>query len=90
MNRDAFYESDQYRELLELTDSLGRWYMINKVTWYVVYVHDIDDPEINLFDIWPDEIIVFDETHAIPAKVMKVIRKIQEKLKETVKFMEEG
>lgn len=90
MNRDAFYESDQYRELLELTDSLGRWYMINKVTWYVVYVHDIDDPEINLFDIWPDEIIVFDETHAIPAEVMKVIRKIQEKLKETVKFMEEG
>lgn len=92
MTGEAFYESDFYEELLELTGSLGRWYYIDndKVKWYVVYVYDIDDHEINLFDIWEDEIVMLDESHVIPAKAMKVIHKIQEKLKEINRYLEEG
>lgn len=90
MTGEAFYESEEYQELLDLTTKLERWYVINKVTWYVVYVHDIDDPEMNLFDIWADEIVVFNEKHDIPAKAMKVILEIQEKLKEINRFLEEN
>lgn len=91
MTGEAFYESDFYEELLELTCSLGRWYYIDndKIKWYVVYVYDIDDHEINLFDIWADEIIMLDEGHTIPTKAMKVIRKIQGKLKEINRYLEE-
>lgn len=89
MTGEAFYESEQYKELLELTSKLERWYVIKKVTWYVVYVHDIDDPEINLFDIWADEIVMFDDDHIIPSKAMKAIREIQEKLKEIDGYLEE-
>lgn len=88
MTGEAFYESEQYKELLDLTSELSRWYAVGKVTWYVVYVYDIDDPEMNLFDIWRDEIVMLDESHTIPPKAMKAVREIQEKLKETVKFME--
>lgn len=89
MTGEAFYESEEYKELLELTSKLERWYIINKVTWYVVYVHDIDDPEINLFDIWSDEIVMFDDDHTIPAKAMAAVRKIQEKLKEIDRYLED-
>lgn len=84
----TFWGSELHKELLELTSKLERWYVIGKNTWYVVYVYDIDDPEVNLFDIWPDEIVMLDESHTIPPKAMKAAREIQEKLKETVKFME--
>lgn len=91
MTGEAFYESELYEELCELTTSLGRWYYIDsdKIKWYVIYVYDIDDHEINLFDIWPDEIVTFDDNHAIPSKAMKVIRKIQEKLCEINTYLEE-
>lgn len=90
MTGEAFYESEEYQDLLELTNKLERWYVINKVTWYVVYVHDIDDPEVNLFDIWTDEIVMFDNDHIIPSKATKVIREIQDKLKEINRFLEEN
>lgn len=89
MTGEAFYESEEYRELLELTSKLERWYIINKVTWYVVYVHGIDDPEINLFDIWSDEVVMFDEEHIIPGKAAYIIQEIQEKLKEIDRYLEE-
>lgn len=88
MTREAFYESEQYRELLGLTGELSRWYAVGKVTWYVVYVYDIDDPEMNLFDIWRDEIVMLSDKHVIPVKAAAVIQKIQEKLKEINKHLE--
>lgn len=88
MTGEAFYESEEYQELLDLTTKLERWYIVKKVTWYVVYIHDIDDPEMNLFDIWADEIVMFDESHTISPKAMKVIREIQDKLKEINRFLE--
>lgn len=88
MTKEVFYESEQYKELLDLTSELSRWYAIGKVTWYVVYVYDIDDPEMNLFDIWRDEVVILSDNHVIPVKAAAVIQKIQDKLKEINRFLE--
>lgn len=85
---DTFWGSKLHKELLELTSKLERWYVIGKVTWYVVYVYGIDDPEVNLFDIWRDEIVMLSDKHVIPVKAAAVIQKIQEKLKENNKYLE--
>ena len=88
MTGEAFYESELYEELCELTHKLDPWYNIGRVTWYVVYVYSKDD--MNLFDIWGDELNIFDEDHAIPDEAMEVIHEIQEKLKEINRYLEEG
>lgn len=89
MTGEAFYESEEYKELLELTSKLERWYSINRVAWYVIYVYSKDDPEINLFDIWADEIVMFDNDHVIPGKAAFIIQEIQEKLKDVNRYLEE-
>lgn len=89
MTGEAFYESEYYEELMDLTTKLERWYDIKKVTWYVVYVYSKDDPEINLFDIWRDEVVMFDDSHTIPPKANTIIQKIQEKMTEINTYLEE-
>lgn len=91
MTGEAFYESEEYQELLDLTNKLERWYIVPRsgVTWYVVYVYDINDPYVNLFDIWSDEIVTFDEEHIIPEKAAFIVQEIQEKLREINRYLEE-
>lgn len=89
MTGEAFYESEYYEELMDLTTKLERWYDIKKVTWYVVYVYSKDDPEINLFDIWRDEVVMLDDSHTIPPKANTIIQKIQEKMTEINTYLEE-
>lgn len=89
MTGEAFYESELYHELLYLTTKLERWYDIRTIKWYVVYVYSKDDPEINLFDIWRDEVVMLDEEHIIPGKAAYIVQEIQEKLREINRYLEE-
>ena len=81
MFADAFYRSDYYKELCDLANELTIrcGYEHTNVKWYVVYVWN---DELNVFDIWKDEVTMYLDDHKIPEKAMKIIRKIQTKLKE--------
>lgn len=96
MTGDAFYDSELYQELRELTDKLRKWYDIDKIKWYSVYIWTKDNPNDeknpfgeNVFDIWGDEINFYVKDHVIPDEAMPIIREIQEKLKEINGYLEE-
>ena len=80
MTSDLFYESEQYEELYELAHKLEKWdYTIGSIKWYTIYVLADD---INVFDIWMDEVNLLVEDHVIPDEALPIIQEIQEKLKD--------
>lgn len=75
------------RELKGLIEELEPWYEVDKIVGDVVYIWTKDDPDNeeepfgrNVFDIWDDRIIYFDEGHVIPTEAWPIIEKIQETL----------
>lgn len=85
MTGDYFYDSELYHELRELTNKLRKWYGIDKIKWYSVYVWTEDE---NVFDIYADEIVYYVKDHIIPNEAMPIIQEIQEKLKEIDRYLE--
>ena len=81
---DKYYDS-----LVETVKPLCKYYDIDKVKTYGVYVwnkaKELDD-QWNVFDIYSDEIMMWDEEHKIIEEAKPIIEKIQLKLKEVDKY----
>lgn len=78
---DAFYDTDLYDELEELSLKLEQWYSIDRIKWYAVYINIGD---AMAFDIFADEIVYYEafKGKTIPDEAMVIIKEIQEKLME--------
>lgn len=86
-NRESTYKR-LYEELVEITEELKRYYVINGVKPYAVYVYATADQKSNwpwgddLFDITPEKIYYHDEDHVILEEARPIVNKIQDKLLE--------
>ena len=81
---DKYYDS-----LVETVKPLYKYYDIDKVKTYGVYVwnkSNESDDQWNVFDIYSDEITMWDEEHEIIEEAKPIIEKIQLKLKEVDKY----
>ena len=81
---DKYYDS-----LVETVKPLYKYYDIDKVKTYSVYVWNKaneSDDQWNVFDIYSDEITMWDEEHEIIEEAKPIIEKIQLKLKEVDKY----
>ena len=74
----------EFKDLWKATRDLLKYYDIDKVKPWVVYVwskeDDIEKTE-NLFDIYKEEIVFYTKNHYIEPEALNIILKIQEKLK---------
>ena len=74
----------EFKDLWKATRALLKYYDIDKVKPWVVYVwskeDDIEKTE-NLFDIYKEEIVFYTKNHYIEPEALNIILKIQEKLK---------
>ena len=80
-----------YGSLVETVKPLYEYYDIDKVKTYSVYVWnkaDSLDDQWNVFDIYSNEIVMYDEEHEIIEEAKPIIKRIQEKLKEFDKYLE--
>ena len=70
-------------------EEFDKYYDIDKVKTYGVYVWNKaneSDDQWNVFDIYSDEITMWDEEHEIIEEAKPIIEKIQLKLKEVDKY----
>ena len=85
-----------YEELENIVDEeLRPYYGVDKIKWYSVYVWTHDSrigayDGKNVFDIMKDEITYYNKDHIIPEEVKPIIKKIQMKLQELDKYVEEN
>lgn len=80
VNMDRWYE-----EMREVLKPIREYYDIDKVKPWAVYIWTKDNEEFfdgNVFDIGPQEIIMYNPNHKIPQEALPIIEKIQEKLRE--------
>ena len=80
-----------YNNLVETVKPLRKYYDIDKVKTYSVYVWnkaDELDNQWNVFDIYSNEIVMYDEEHKIIEEAKPIIKKIQDKLKEFDKYLD--
>lgn len=80
-----------YNGLVETVGPLTKYYDIDKVKTYAVYVWNKENEngdQWNVFDIHSDEIVMYDEAHVIIEEAKPIIAKIQEKLKEFDKYLD--
>lgn len=78
-----------YKELVQIADEIRPYYDIDKVKWYSVYIWTKgDDWGENVFDIQKDEIVFYVKDHVIIEEAKPIIKKIQIKLQELNKYME--
>ena len=80
-----------YNSLVETVKPLRKYYDIDKVKTYAVYVwnkaNDLNEQE-NVFDIYSNEIVMWNEEHEIIEEAKPIIKKIQDKLKEFDKYLD--
>lgn len=87
------YHNGMYKELVDLANELSPWFDIDKVSWYSVYVWTKEDStNQNVFDIFADYLQFYNSTNPwrLPVEAFPIIQKIQEKMKEIRRFLEEG
>lgn len=80
-----------YNSLVETVKPLYEYYDIDKVKTYSVYVWnkaDSLDEQENVFDIYSNDIVMFDKEHEIIEEAKPIIKKIQDKLKEFDKYLD--
>lgn len=80
-----------YNGLVKTVEPLREYYDIDKVKTYGVWVWNKEDEEEeqwNVFDIYSDEIVMYDKEHVIIEEAKPIIAKIQEKLKEFDKYLD--
>ena len=80
-----------YNSLVETVEPLGKYYDIDKIKTYAVYVWnkaDSLDEQENVFDIHSNDIVMFDKEHEIIEEAKPIIKKIQDKLKEFDKYLD--
>ena len=80
-----------YNSLVEKVKPLYKYYDIDKVKAYSVYVWnkaDSLDNQWNVFDIYSNEIVMYDEKHEIIEEAKPIIKEIQNKLKEFDKYLD--
>ena len=80
-----------YNGLVKTVEPSRKYYDIDKVKTYGVWVWNKEDEEEkqwNVFDIYSDEIVMYDEEHVIIEEAKPIIAKIQEKLKEFDKYLD--
>lgn len=84
MNDKYYYEL--YDELVNITNEIRKYYDIDKIKTYSVYIwtkkDDPNNERCNVFDIQADEIVFYDTGHKIIEESRPIIAKIQSKLKE--------
>lgn len=81
-----------YDELVKVSDEIRDYYDIDKVKHYSVYIwtkEDGDDFGENVFDITSDELVFYKKEHKIIEDALPIIKRIQDKLKEIKKYMDE-
>lgn len=90
MSEDEF--DKYYNSLCEIVQELTKYYDIDKTKTYAVYVWNKDDSldnQWNVFDIYSNEIVMYDEEHEIIEEAKPIIKRIQDKLKEFDKYLGE-
>ncbi len=76
---------DKFEKLWETVQPLRKYYYIDKVKSWVVYVYDKDDSknkDWGLFDIYKNKIVFYTDNHTIIEKAKPIIKKIQKYLEE--------
>ena len=76
-----------YEHMRELVEQLRPWYDIDKIKPWGVYMWTKDSSEYeldgeNVFDIYANEVAMYNEEHVIPDEAWPIIREIQGWLKE--------
>lgn len=81
---EKYYEL--YEELVEISKEILRYYDIDKIKPFAVYIwtkpYDENDDGENVFDIYDDEIVFYNKEHKIIEEALPIINSIQCKLKE--------
>jgi hypothetical protein len=80
------YFDKLYDELLEISDKIRKWYDIDKVKTHSVYIWTKGSDGENVFDIFADEIELYDKNHIIIEESKSVIEEIQQKLREIEEY----
>ena len=76
---------DKFEKLWKTVQPLRKYYDIDKVKMWVVYVYDKDNSknkDWGLFDIYKNEIVFYTDNHTIIEEAKPIIKKIQELLEE--------
>lgn len=82
--------NDYYDSLCEIASEILPYYDIDKIKTYAVYVWNKADnleDQWNVFDIYSNEIVMYDKEHEIIEEAKPIIKKIQDKLKEFDKYL---
>lgn len=83
---DKYYKL--YDELIKIVEEIRVYYDVDKIKPYSVYIwakedkNNLDNWGNNIFDIYHDAIIFYDEGHEIIKETLPIIDRIQSKLKE--------
>ena len=82
--------NDYYDSLCEIASEILPYYDIDKIKTYAVYIWNKADnleDQWNVFDIYSNEIVMYDKEHEIIEEAKPIIKKIQDKLKEFDKYL---
>lgn len=82
--------NEYYNSLCEIASEILPYYDIDKTKTYAVYIWnkaDNLDDQWNVFDIYSNEIVMYDEEHEIIEEAKPIIKRIQDKLKEFDKYL---
>ena len=82
--------NEYYDSLCEIACEILPYYDIDKTKTYAVYIWnkaDNLDDQWNVFDIYSNEIVMYDEEHEIIEEAKPIIKRIQDKLKEFDKYL---
>ena len=82
--------NDYYDSLCEIASEILPYYDIDKTKTYAVYIWNKADnleDQWNVFDIYSNEIVMYDKEHEIIEEAKPIIKKIQDKLKEFDKYL---
>ena len=82
--------NEYYNSLCEIVSEILHYYDINKTKTYAVYIWNKADnleDQWNVFDIYSNEIVMYDKEHEIIEEAKPIIKKIQDKLKEFDKYL---
>ena len=74
-----------YVELCAISRELNEWYSVDKVKTFGVYVWtklENEDDDYNVFDIYVDDVEMYDDEHRILEEAEPIINRIQAKLEE--------
>lgn len=87
----SIYENGMYYRLYDLSTKLKRWFDIDKVKPFAVYVWTKGDDGENVFDIFAEKTQFYTCTvpWEMPSEAIEIIKKIQDVLKEIAVYVGE-